>query len=88
MGISRTVTIVNRKGMHARPAASFVKLASQFDCKIRVHGGDKNVDGKSIMGMMMLAASHGTQITIDTDGADELNAIDSLSNLIAEGFNE
>ena len=88
MGISRTVTIVNRKGLHARPAASFVKLASQFDCRIRIREGDRDVDGKSIMGMMMLAASQGAKITIDTDGQDELSAIDSLSNLVAEGFNE
>jgi phosphocarrier protein len=88
MGASRTVTIINRKGLHARPAASFVKLASQFDCKIRIQEGDKNVDGKSIMGMMMLAASQGTQIIIRTEGKDETHAIESLSNLIAQGFNE
>ena len=88
MGISRTVTIVNRKGLHARPAASFVKLASQFKCKIAVSEGDKNVDGKSIMGMMMLAASQGARIVISTDGADETKAIKSLSNLVTQGFNE
>ena len=88
MGLSRTVTIVNRKGLHARPAANFVKLATQFDCKIRIRGGDKDVDGKSIMGMMMLAAAKGSQITISTEGKDEHEAIDSLSNLVAEGFNE
>jgi len=88
MGVSRTVTIINRKGLHARPAASFVKLASKFDCKIRILEGDKNVDGKSIMGMMMLAASQGTQIVIRTEGKDETDAIESLSDLIAQGFNE
>ena len=88
MGMSRTVTIVNRKGLHARPAATFVKLASQFECKIRISGGNKDVDGKSIMGMMMLAASQGAQIVISTNGADEIKAIKSLSNLVTQGFNE
>lgn len=88
MGLSRTVTIVNRKGLHARPAASFVKLASQFDCKVRVREGDKDVDGKSIVGMMILAASQGAQITISADGEDERRAIDSLTDLVADGFNE
>lgn len=88
MGMSRTITIVNRKGLHARPAASFVKLANQFNCQVRVHGGGKSVDGKSIMEMMLLAASQGARITINTDGVDEQNAIDSLSNLAAAGFDE
>lgn len=88
MGLSRTVTIVNRKGLHARPAASFVKLASQFDSKIRINDGNKDVDGKSIMGMMMLAASQGTQIVINADGSDEASAIDALTSLVNKGFNE
>jgi phosphocarrier protein len=88
MGLCRTVSIVNRKGLHARPAASFVKLASTFDCRIRIHTDDKDVDGKSIMGMMMLAASQGSQITINTDGTDEALALEQLVNLVAEGFNE
>jgi len=88
MGLSQTVTIVNRKGLHARPAATFVKLASTFECKIRIMAGEKDVDGKSIMGMMMLAASQGSQITISTEGTDEADAIESLVSLVAEGFNE
>ena len=88
MGLSRTVTIINRKGLHARPAASFVKLASQFDSKIRINDGNKDVDGKSIMGMMMLAASQGTQIVINADGSDEAHAIDALTSLVNKGFNE
>ena len=88
MGLSKTVTIVNRKGLHARPAAAFVKLANQFNSKIRIQEGEKNVDGKSIMGMMMLAASQGTQIIINADGTDESHAIEELSNLVAQGFNE
>jgi phosphocarrier protein HPr len=88
MGLSRTVTIVNRKGLHARPAASFVKLASQFDAKIRINDGTKDVDGKSIMGMMMLAASQGTRIMINAEGTDEAHAIEALSSLVNQGFNE
>ena len=88
MGLSKTVTIINRKGLHARPAALFVKLANTFDCRIRIHEGEKNVDGKSIMGMMMLAASQGTQIIIDAEGTDASLALEALSNLVAEGFNE
>ena len=88
MGLSKTVTIINRKGLHARPAASFVILANQFESKIRIHAGEKNVDGKSIMGMMMLAASQGTQIIINADGSDESRAVDELSNLVSQGFNE
>lgn len=88
MGISRKVTIVNRKGLHARPAAKFVKLASLFKSKIRVKGSDKDVDGKSIMGVMMLAAARGAKIEIIADGIDESKAIDSLTDLVANGFTE
>ena len=88
MGVSRTVTIVNRRGLHARPAASFVKLAARFDSKIRIQDGEKDVDGKSIMGMMMLAASKGTQIVINAEGSDEQQAVEELSNLVNQGFNE
>lgn len=80
------VTIINRKGLHARPAASFVKLATTFDSKIRVLSGDKNVDGKSIMGVMMLAAAKGSQLELQADGNDEKNALNSLSALVARGF--
>ena len=88
MGLSRTVTIVNRKGLHARPAASFVKLASKFDSKIRIQDGEKDVDGKSIMGMTMLAASQGTQMIINAEGNDEQQAVEELSSLVNQGFNE
>lgn len=88
MGISRTVTIVNSKGLHARPAASFVKLASTFDSKIHIRASDKHVDGKSIMGMMILAAVQGSQIEIHAEGSDESQAIESLSELVAQGFHE
>jgi len=88
VGISRKVTIVNRKGLHARPAAEFVKLASRFKSKIRVKNADKDIDGKSIMGVMMLAAAKDSQIEIFAEGDDELNAIESLADLVSRGFEE
>ena len=88
MGRSRTVTIVNRKGLHARPAASFVKLATRFESKIRIQDGEMDVDGKSIRGMMMLAASHGTHIVISSEVNDEQQDVEELSNLVNNGFNE
>jgi len=88
MGTSRKITIVNKKGLHARPAAGFVKLANGFESKIRIKTDDKDVDGKSIMGVMLLAAAKGAQIEIIADGADEDEAIDTLSDFVARGFNE
>lgn len=88
MGLSRTVTIVNARGLHARPSASFVKLANQFDCKINISSDDKHVDGKSIMGMMMLAAAKGSEIIIQTEGKDEDPAMHALCELVELGFHE
>lgn len=84
----RTVTIVNRYGLHARPAAEFVKLASTFRSDITVHKDDLDVNGKSIMGMMMLAAEYGSAITIRAAGDDAAAAIESLSNLVSSRFGE
>ncbi len=88
MGTSRTVTIVNSKGLHARPSANFVKLANQFQSKINISADDKKVDGKSIMGVMMLAASQDSEIIICTDGRDEAEALDALCALVTTGFDE
>jgi phosphocarrier protein len=88
MSIRRKITIVNTKGLHARPAASFVKLANEFSSKIRIRYGEKNIDGKSIMGVMMLAAAKGAMIEIEADGPDEEKAIESLSSLVCNGFGE
>lgn len=88
MGIRRQITIVNAKGLHARPAASFVKLASQFHSKIRIRYDDKNIDGKSIMGVMMLAAEKGAKIDIEAEGPDQEDAVESLSQLVKHGFHE
>jgi phosphocarrier protein HPr len=85
---SRTVTIVNQKGLHARAAAKFVKLAVQFDAAITVSKKDSTVSGVSIMGLMMLAASPGCQIDIRASGRQAGEAIEALGALVAAGFDE
>ena len=84
----RTVTIANKFGLHARPAAEFVKLAGTYRADILVKKDDLEVNGKSIMGMMMLAAEYGTAITIRATGSDAPAAIERLSDLIAGRFGE
>jgi phosphocarrier protein HPr len=86
--LSRTVTVVNQLGMHARAAAKFVHLATKFAAQIRVARDGREMDGKSIMGILLLAAARGTTITISADGADERDAIDALAGLVASGFGE
>lgn len=83
-----TVTIVNRLGLHARPAMSFVDLASTFSSAITVKRGDQAVDGKSIMHMMMLAATKGTQLEIVAEGPDAPAACEALKKLVDVGFDE
>jgi phosphocarrier protein HPr len=85
---NRTVTIVNRLGLHARAAAKFVTLASSFGSNIKVSRNGQEVNGKSIMGVMMLAASKGSDITLIADGEDEKDAINRLADLIAQRFGE
>lgn len=85
---SATVTIVNRLGLHARPAMSFVEVASAHDAKVTVRRGDQTVDGKSIMQMMMLAATKGTQLEIVAEGEDAEQAIKALVDLVNRGFDE
>ena len=82
------VMIANPLGLHARAAARFVHAASGFQSRVRVAKGDREVDGKSIMGLLLLAAAQGTQVTITADGADERAAIDALRSLIERGFEE
>ncbi len=84
----KTVTIVNKLGLHARAAAKFVTLASSFASNVKVARNDQEVNGKSIMGVMMLAASKGSDITLITDGNDEAEAIEKLATLIQERFGE
>ena len=86
--IARTVTIVNQKGLHARAAARFVKLAAQFDAAVTVTKKDSTVSGVSIMGLMMLAASPGCQIEIRATGREAERAAEALAALVAAGFDE
>lgn len=83
-----TVTIINRLGLHARPAMSFVDAAQAFGCSVKVHKGDFCVDGKSIMEMMMLAATKGTRLEVVCEGDDCELCIKALTKLVAEGFGE
>ena len=85
---SRSVTIVNQLGMHARAAAKFVHTAGAYEARIRVGRGEREVDGKSIMGLLLLAAAHGSSIRISADGPDETAAIAALCALIERGFDE
>jgi len=82
------VTIVNRLGLHARPAMTFVDLAVQFHSEIRVRKGEHEVDGKSIMQMMMLAAGKGSELVLCAEGPDAVKAIAALRALIESGFDE
>ncbi len=85
---SQRVTIVNKLGLHARAAAKLVSLASGFSCEIELEHGERRVNGKSIMGVMMLAASRGKEITIYADGDDEEKALQQLCSLVASRFGE
>lgn len=84
----KTVTIVNRLGLHARAAAKLVTLAARYQSDIKVVKGDKTVSGKSIMGVMMLAAAQGSSITLLATGSDGPEALEALAALIAARFDE
>ena len=84
----RTVQIVNRNGLHARPAAEIVKLAARFKADITIVKDDLDVNGKSIMGVMMLAAEHGSSITFRAEGPDADQALDALAALVGNKFGE
>jgi phosphocarrier protein len=86
--VSRTVKIINKLGLHARAAALFVKTANRFTCDVFVTKGKNRVNGKSIMGLLMLAAGSGSKIQVDTNGVDAIQAADKLEKLVANGFNE
>lgn len=84
----RSVTIVNKLGLHARAATLFVQLASKFASSVSVTKDGETVDGKSIIGLMMLAAAKGTRIEIETRGADAPAALESLAQLVEDRFEE
>ncbi|MDP0491198.1 MAG: HPr family phosphocarrier protein [Verrucomicrobiota bacterium JB023] len=88
MATTRSLTVKNKLGIHARPAAQFVKIASQYDCDIRVEKDGEEIDGKSIMGLMMLAAGHGSVLEVTADGSDEEAAIAALEALVDRNFEE
>ena len=85
---SESVTVVNQLGMHARAAAKFVHLATKFQARVRVARDRREMDGKSIMGILLLAAARGSVITISADGADEGDAVRALVELVQSGFGE
>ena len=86
--IERTVRIVNKNGLHARPAAEIVKLASRYQADITLVRDDLEVNGKSIMGVMMLAAEFGSSLLLRAAGPDAEQAVSALSDLIARKFGE
>ena len=88
METSRDIKIINKLGMHARAAAKFVKLATSFDSNIDIQKDSRRVNAKSIMGVMMLAASKGSTITIHADGSDAEKSLDALELLIKNRFDE
>jgi phosphocarrier protein len=85
---TRSVTVVNQLGMHARAAAKFVHLATRYEARIRVARQGREMDGKSIMGILLLAAARGSTVTITADGVDEEAAVAALTALIENGFGE
>ncbi len=80
--VNRKITVKNKQGLHARPAALFVQLANKFESTITVKKGSEKVNGKSIMGILMLAAEHGSQVVIEADGSDAQSAILELEKLL------
>ena len=85
---TRSVQVTNPLGLHARAAARFVHLATRFTSQIRVARDSKVMDGKSIMGILLLAAARGTTLTISAEGPDEASAVASLVELVESGFGE
>jgi len=85
---SQEVIIRNRLGLHARAAAKFVHTATRYSSQIRISRDGKTMDGKSIMGILLLAAGAGTTVVISADGSDESDAIDALCRLVNGGFGE
>ncbi|MBV8618928.1 MAG: HPr family phosphocarrier protein [Curvibacter sp.] len=86
--IKTTTTISNKLGLHARASAKLTKLAGSFPCEVWISKGERRVNAKSIMGVMMLAAGIGSTVTLETDGDREQDAMDALLALIADKFGE
>lgn len=86
--ITKKITVLNKLGIHARPAAQFVRTASRFQADVTVEKDDERVDGKSIMGLMMLAVGCGAEIVVTAEGPDEAETVAALEELIAKKFGE
>src|SRR3954470_16581607 len=86
--LSRDLVVINKLGVHARPAAMFVKTANQFDCDVFVEKDGETVNGKSIMGLMMLAAGPGSKIRVQADGNDAALAVTEIEALLKRKFDE
>ena len=86
--IKTTTTISNKLGLHARASAKLTKLAGSFPCEVWISKGERRVNAKSIMGVMMLAAGIGSEVNLETDGAQEQEAMDALLALMADKFGE
>ena len=84
----REVEIVNKLGLHARASAKLTQLAAKFPCEVMLSRNNRKVNAKSIMGVMMLAANKGSKMVLETDGAEETEAIEALAALIADRFGE
>lgn len=85
---SRTVKVLNTTGLHARPAGMFIETANRFRSAIRVAKGDREVDGKSVLGLMLLEITAGVELTITAEGEDEEQAVSALAELVAGRFGE
>jgi phosphocarrier protein HPr len=86
--VSKELTVINKLGIHARPAALFVKVAAKFQSEITVEKDGEQINGKSIMGLMMLAAAQGSKLKIIAEGSDAEAAVRELEQLFAQKFNE
>ncbi|MDR2837906.1 MAG: HPr family phosphocarrier protein [Azonexus sp.] len=86
--LSRETEIINKLGLHARASSKLTQLASKYQCEVWMSKGSRRINAKSIMGVMMLAAGKGSKVSVETDGADEAEAMEALLALIADYFGE
>lgn len=86
--MKQSITVINKLGLHARASAKLTKLAGSFPCQVWLSRGERRVNAKSIMGVMMLAAGIGSQVEVETDGPQEQEAMDALMALMADKFGE
>ena len=86
--IKKTTTVINKLGLHARASAKLTKLAGSFPCEVWIARGERRVNAKSIMGVMMLAAGLGSEVILETEGPQELEAMDALLALMTDKFGE